>query len=116
MRASHLEAVPLDSIVAATQQRVDANRRKGAPAMMGNFNGWGGWGMMGWSGGIMMLLFWAAVILLAVWLVRGFVPAAAPESRDTAIETLRRRYAAGEIDATEYEQTRQVLSSEHGNS
>lgn len=79
--------------------------------MMGYFNGWNGWGMMGWYGGIMMLLFWVAVVALAVWLVRALLPTERRDGRDPALDTLRQRYAAGEISAAEYEQARQALGS-----
>lgn len=79
--------------------------------MMGYFGGWNGFGMMGWFGSIMMLLFWVAVAILAVWSIRALLPADRSDGRDTALETLRRRYAAGEISAAEFEQARQALGA-----
>ena len=69
---------------------------------------WGsgyGWGMM-LGGSLMMLFFWGGLALLLVLVVRGF---GGPRQVDTASETLRRRLAAGEITAEEYERTRKTL-------
>jgi len=82
------------------------------PAMMG---GWGrgfhGWGMM-LGGGLVMLLFWLAVIGGLVWLVtsnaqRG--PASAGRQEESALDVLKRRYARGEISKQEYEDMRRDL-------
>jgi len=78
--------------------------------MMG---GWG-WGM-GLLGGLGMLLFWGLIICLMVWLVvtlarssqSGGSSRAQP---DLALETLRRRLAAGEITPQEFDALRQKLS------
>ena len=72
----------------------------------------GGWGMMGWFGGITMVLFWVALILLIVWLVRATFPASRRNDSDAALDLLRRRFAAGEISEVEYEQARCVLDRE----
>lgn len=69
---------------------------------------WGsgyGWGMM-LGGSLMMLLFWGGLALLVVLAVRGF---SGLKQADNASETLRRRLAAGEITAEEYERTRKAL-------
>jgi putative membrane protein len=69
---------------------------------------WGsgyGWGMM-LGGSLMMLLFWGGLALLVVLAVRGF---SGSKQVDNASETLRRRLAAGEITAEEYERTRKAL-------
>lgn len=73
--------------------------------MMGFGFGFGGM----WLGAILMLLFWAGVILLVVWAVRALFPRQQQSDRDVALEVLRRRYAAGEISAAEYEQALQAL-------
>lgn len=52
-----------------------------------------------------MAVFWGAVILLVVWLLRGGL-----ERRgETPEETLRRRLADGSISVEEYEQRRAAL-------
>ena len=66
--------------------------------------------MMGWGMGfglLLMLLFWGALIALAVWLVRAlFPPAGQPPSPATgrdlsAREILDRRFARGEFSRVE---------------
>ncbi len=97
------------------------------PALGGGMMGWGwGPGMMGrWYGGqpgwpwglamgfgaLVMLAFWAAVIVGIVLLVRsvgGLGGTTAPRG-DTPQDILKRRLAAGEITPEEYERMRQVL-------
>jgi putative membrane protein len=77
--------------------------------MMG-FGGFGGLGLgMGLFGGVAMLLFWVAIILLVVWAVRGGFATQRPSEQESAVEILKRRYAAGEINQAEYEQARKAL-------
>jgi putative membrane protein len=64
---------------------------------------------MGLFGGIVMLLFWMAIILLVVWAVRGGFAGECRSERESAAEILKRRYAAGEISQAEYEQARKAL-------
>jgi putative membrane protein len=83
--------------------------------------GWGGWmgpGMMGGFGlgwGILMLIFWAAVvggIVLLVLRLAGQNPATAPDgsrAEDRALEILRERYARGEITKEQFDQMRKDL-------
>lgn len=79
---------------------------------------WGfGWpGMM--IGGLLMLLFWGALIALAVLVVRalarsggtGLEGGSYPAQReDSALAILRERYARGEIDKEQYERMRSDL-------
>jgi uncharacterized membrane protein len=68
--------------------------------------------------GLAALLFLAGVLLLIIWLVRAMSgpssmrhgynapPAAAPES---PMEILRRRFAAGEISAEDFQKARDLL-------
>jgi putative membrane protein len=77
--------------------------------MMG-YGGFGGLGFgMGLFGGIMMLLFWAAIILLVVLVVRSVFPSQRQSEPESAVEILKRRYAAGEISQAEYEQALKTL-------
>ena len=76
-------------------------------AYMGN----DGWGHV-LFGGFMMVLFWGAVIALAVFLVRRLSRGrgdAMDPPRPTALDLLQERYARGEIDREEYEQRRNDL-------
>ncbi len=79
-----------------------------------------GWGMMGWPpprgwtwglgmalGAVAMLAFWGAVVLAVVLAVRAL--AGRPQKEDSALEILRRRFAAGEITREQYEEMRKVL-------
>jgi uncharacterized membrane protein len=63
-------------------------------------------------------IFWLAALGLFVWLLVRWLDrrgaggrnlSAQPDSGPTAQETLRQRYARGEIDATTYEQMRERL-------
>lgn len=72
--------------------------------------GWGGWIL----GGLMMLLFWGGLIALAVITVRAFTNSnqdkvAKTSNQESALDILKRRYARGEIDQTEYEAIRNDL-------
>jgi len=63
----------------------------------------GGWWILGMS---MMVLLLIAIILLVIWVVRGHFPRQMRSEHNQALETLQQRYAAGEINAAEYEQAR----------
>ena len=65
--------------------------------------GWG-WDWI-WMIG-MMVVFWGAIIALAVYLVRSFRPS---QGEDAAMATLRRRFAAGEISQQDFEKSKHVL-------
>ena len=74
-------------------------------------SGWG-WGLAMGLGALSMLAFWGALIVGIILLVRWLGDMAAGRhhtEEDSALETLRRRYAAGEISQEEYEQRRKVL-------
>jgi uncharacterized membrane protein len=75
--------------------------------------------MMGWGMGLgllLMVLFWAALIGLASWLVRALFPPASqppapPTGRDlNARDILDRRLARGEISREEYDLMRETVS------
>ncbi|MEX2624239.1 MAG: SHOCT domain-containing protein [Acidimicrobiia bacterium] len=69
---------------------------------------WYDWNAMGIFGWTMMILFWVAVFLLVVWAIRSIGGSKYPSLSD-ALQTLQRRYAAGEIDGDEYEERRRML-------
>ena len=56
---------------------------------------------------VLMLGLYAAIVLLARTLHR-FMPATRP-GRDPAMDTLRQRFAAGDIDEVEFERLRSAL-------
>jgi putative membrane protein len=58
---------------------------------------------------IFMVLFWAAVILLILWLYRQLKRPSAPSVQESAVEILKRRYAAGEITKEEFEERKKDL-------
>ena len=74
--------------------------------MMYGFGMFGGWWLIGMG---LMVLFWMAIILLVVWVVRNLFPRESRSGRAQALETLQQRYAEGEISAAEYEQARARL-------
>ena len=85
-------------------------------AFAGPSDGWGeGFGHMMWgggfgmAGGLMMLVFWGAIIALIVFAVRGFSAGSGPASKPDPEEILRERYAKGEIDDEEYERRKAQL-------
>lgn len=91
--------------------------------MWGNGFGMGG----GWLiGGLMMLLFWAAVIGLVVWAIWAFsrrqsrrvdyqnpsqVASPRAPQGDPALQIAKERYARGEISREQYDEIRQTLGA-----
>ena len=76
------------------------------------------WDMNGHMGGgwwvmmmILMVLFWGAVIVGIVWLVRSrSSDRGRGERRETPLEILDRRFAEGAISADEYHERRKVMT------
>ncbi len=84
----------------------------------GDYWGWGHpmgwmWGAWGIGMGLMMLVFWALVIIAIVVAVRWIAGQSrpAPPHRDTALDILRERYARGEISREEFEQRKRDLAT-----
>ena len=69
--------------------------------MWGYFDG-GNWL---WMAG-MMILFWGAIIVLAVYAIRAFTRT---QGHDQALDVLRRRFAGGEITQDEFDKSRNAL-------
>ena len=60
-----------------------------------------GWPILGW---VFLILFWAALILLVIWLykqVRG-PDAETKGAQETPLDVLKKRYAKGEISREEF--------------
>lgn len=74
--------------------------------MINMMYGLSGWWLIGMG---MMVLFWVAIILLVIWAVRSLFPRQVHSGRNQALELLQQRYAAGSINAAEYEQARAKL-------
>jgi len=70
-----------------------------------HYGEWGFWGMH-----VFWWLFWIAVI---VALFAAFTPVSRRRRRETPLELLKRRYAAGEISTEEYEERKAKLEHEH---
>jgi putative membrane protein len=78
--------------------------------------------MYGWDGSqpwygmifgpIMMIVFIVLTVLIIAWALRafGFGWQSDSQGRNTPLDTLKHRFARGEIDRTEYEERRKLLS------
>jgi putative membrane protein len=80
--------------------------------MMWPYGYGGGWGWMigGW---IMMVVFWGLVIVGIVALVRAANNrggGAEPKDKETSVEVLRRRYAAGELTKEQFEEMKRDVA------
>lgn len=80
--------------------------------MMWGWGGWGGYGGWGhWAGAVFMVVFWAAVIVGLVFLIRYLVRLGRERGEESsALEILKRRYARGEIDKKEFDAKRKDLT------
>ncbi|MFW6080758.1 MAG: SHOCT domain-containing protein [Desulfosalsimonas sp.] len=96
--------------LAAAQQGGYGDRPMG-PGMMD------GWGIMGWFGGIFMLVVWVLVIVGLIFLIKWLVqatktgPGSSGSDSSGALNILRERYARGEIDKAEFEEKKKDLLS-----
>lgn len=75
---------------------------------------WGAHEGMGWwmlFGMVWMVIFWGAIIWLAVWGVSRFTDGDRRGYGDLALDIARRRYARGEITREEFERLRQDLGA-----
>lgn len=74
------------------------------------YDGWFAFGMHAF-----WWIFWLVILALAVWVFAGGW-GGRPDGRETPLETLRRRYASGEISTQEYEERKAVLERDAGKS
>jgi putative membrane protein len=75
--------------------------------MHGYWDGAFGYGMF--FGPLVMILLVVAVVLAAVWMLRVLTGTRAAQKDDSALDTLKERFARGEIDRTEFEDRRKTL-------
>ena len=67
-------------------------------------------GMMGGGGmGLVMVLFWAVVVMALILLVSAFLPGRNTHRSEDPVEILKRRYARGEIDKGRFDAMRRDL-------
>jgi len=72
---------------------------------MGHMGGWGGMAF----GGLMMLLWFALLIGLIVLIVRWLGGTSKRNTSRDALDTLKQRFARGEIDTAEFEERSEQL-------
>lgn len=70
---------------------------------------WGGG--YGFFGGLMMLVFWGAIIFLIVMAVRWLSDGQKGRRKNDAMDVLRERFAKGEIDEEEFQRRKKALES-----
>jgi putative membrane protein len=70
---------------------------------------WGFWGFWGIGMMVVMLVFWALVILSVVLGIRWLSSQGKESHSDSALEILRQRYARGEINKEEFEAKKKDL-------
>ncbi len=79
----------------------------------------GFFGVAGWIGALLMILFMVTLVILVIWAITSLLspsrhtPSHTPHE-DSAIRILRERYARGEIDTDQYEQARRTLEGGGG--
>lgn len=78
----------------------------GCPGTGYGMMGGGYWGFFGW---LFMVLFWAAVILVIVYLFRQIRGPAVPAAGETALDVLKRRYASGEITKEQFDEMKKEI-------
>jgi putative membrane protein len=102
--------MPLERILMPLAQR--GQPPPWGPGMMGN---WSFYGMTGWFGSFVMLVFWGLIILvlllLARWLWSQSHGKREPGRSEPALDILKRRYAMGEIDREEFELKKKDLAA-----
>lgn len=67
-----------------------------------------GWGL---GGGVMMILFWVALIIFIVWIAKEVNSRNQSNTTHSksAIDVLKERYAKGEVDKKEFEEKKRDL-------
>lgn len=64
-----------------------------------------------WFGGGFMWIFWILLIVLVVWVLKTATGAGTNNSheKESPLDILKKRYASGEIDESEYQRRRKEL-------
>ena len=74
--------------------------------------GYYGWiGAFGGLGVIVGMLVWLGVIVLLVWGISAIFADRHADTQTEALEILKRRYAAGEITAAQFETARRAIAA-----
>jgi putative membrane protein len=72
---------------------------------------WGNFGGMGFGfGWIFMILFWLLVILGIVYILKNMFSSRVLAKNETAEDILKKRYAAGEITKSEFNERRLIIA------
>jgi len=71
---------------------------------------YGGFGLMGGLGMGVGMILWVVLIALAIWAVVRLFESQNRQVPESPLETLKRRYAKGEIREAELERARQSLA------
>ena len=58
----------------------------------------------GFTGVLFMMIFWIAIILLIVWIIKEIT-----KNKESALELLEKRYAKGEINKKQYLEMKKTL-------
>lgn len=75
--------------------------------------------MSGWASGwwsvpmiVGMAAFWVAIVILGFWVVRALTGSPTPTHHvhETPIDSLKRSYASGEIDKSDFEKKKRLLT------
>ena len=74
--------------------------------MMGYY---GGFGLMGGLGMGVGMILWVVLITLAIWAVLRLFASQNRQVVESPLETLKQRYARGEISEAEFERVKQTL-------
>jgi len=76
----------------------------------------GGWehgsGMTGWFGSFGMILFWVVVVVVVIAVIRFMLTGRGGDgtkTEESALDVLKKRYAAGEITKDEFEQMKKDI-------
>ena len=97
--------------LSSTYEALAQGRGYGGYGMGPGMMGWG-YGM-GWFGMIFMAIFWIALIIGVVLLIRWLWMSTSkgkPGTEDPPLDILKRRYASGEINKEEFEQKKRDLT------